>query len=397
MKASNKDVWSPSASVMKNHDININSLTFSKLMQYLLTQKEGCLKDFNHYIQTTKEKYCQFLDEFHATFKTRQIYAGGLMGSVHGDMEYDYDDGDDDLIDAPLEMASSSLIDGSEKFYNEIHLFDDSAVQLKFMNNSLNISGYFTNSDLFKQMSRMADKYEVIPEPVKEPGYVYAVVKDVLGNLQLHNIGLAGITLQEANYPESVVKQYNLALEDFRNSSPAGRVVILEGVPGSGKTHLVRSFLTDADDATFVLIPPDMITELSGPTFLPLLISSCSNTDNPVVLVLEDADRCLVARDDKNMNAIQALLNLSDGILGSMLDIRILATTNATKLDLEPAILRPGRLSQRIEINQLSAKETKKCWESLLPNVSLPSSMKGKHTLAEIYLEARNHGWKATE
>ncbi len=49
------------------------------------------------------------------------------------------------------------------------------------------------------------------------------------------------------------------------------------------------------------------------------------------MLIVEDADECLVQRGSDNMSTIASVLNISDGILGSILDVRVLATTNAEK------------------------------------------------------------------
>jgi len=145
----------------------------------------------------------------------------------------------------------------------------------------------------------------------------------------------------------------------------------------------------------FVLIPPDMLTSLAGPELLPLLMNNkmAYNTAGPLILVLEDADRCLVKRDGDNMNSIQSLLNLSDGILGSLLDLRIIATTNASKLEIEEAILRPGRLSQRIEVDALNKDEANNLFNKLIP-ANKSFKFKDKATLATVYSLARKAGWK---
>ena len=94
--------------------------------------------------------------------------------------------------------------------------------------------------------------------------------------------------------------------------------------------------------------------------------------NGPIALVLEDADRCLVTRGENNINSIQSLLNLGDGILGSLLDLRIIATTNAKKLEMEAAILRPGRLSKRLEVGALDLDTARGVFRRLLPDAKLP-------------------------
>ena len=60
------------------------------------------------------------------------------------------------------------------------------------------------------------------------------------------------------------------------------------------------------------------------------------------------------------MGGISAILNTSDGILGSTLDLRIVATTNAKKVDFDSAILRPGRLCTHIEVDKISTEQAHK-------------------------------------
>ena len=125
----------------------------------------------------------------------------------------------------------------------------------------------------------------------------------------------------------------------------------------------------------------------------------------PIVLVLEDADRCLVTRGTQNINSIQSILNLGDGILGSLLDLRIVATTNAKKLEMEAALLRPGRLSKQLDVGALDLETARGVFRRLLPNAKFTEALSDRHlapafkdafrmTLAQAYAEARKAGWE---
>ena len=37
--------------------------------------------------------------------------------------------------------------------------------------------------------------------------------------------------------------------------------VYFEGIPGSGKTHLVKSLLNDINDTMFILVPPELVKQ----------------------------------------------------------------------------------------------------------------------------------------
>jgi SpoVK/Ycf46/Vps4 family AAA+-type ATPase len=78
----------------------------------------------------------------------------------------------------------------------------------------------------------------------------------------------------------------------------------------------------------------------------------------PTILILEDADDALIARD-QNLGAkasLAAMLNLSDGILGAVLDLRIIATTNQKIENVDNAILRPGRLLERMGLSENTSR-----------------------------------------
>ena len=187
----------------------------------------------------------------------------------------------------------------------------------------------------------------------------------------MQSLGNAGIPLVDTNYTPKVMEDYKFVVRDLQSEVPSGRITIMRGSPGTGKTHLIRAMLLEVTDALFVLVNPDMIVDLAGPELLPLLLSYRGGREGPIVLVLEDADRCLVKRASDNISSIQSLLNMGDGILGSMLDLRIIATTNAKKLELEEALTRKGRISKDMEVGPLDAATAHGVYNRLLPDKKL--------------------------
>jgi hypothetical protein len=238
-------------------------------------------------------------------------------------------------------------------------------------------------------------------------GHIHCIVQEY-GHLALRSLGNAGVKFIPENYNPNVVEDYKEAIFDLKSNYPSGRIVLMHGIMGSGKTHLTRAMLLEVPDAMFVLVSPDIMTDLSGPQLLPILINQRSNAKGPIVLVLEDADKCLVKRHESNMSSIQALLNLGDGIMGSMLDLRIVATTNAEELEIEEALKRPGRMSKQIKVGHLQPDVARKIFDRLCPNARAylgasftTNSVVGgkpqffeKMTLAEVYSLARKYGWK---
>jgi ATPase family associated with various cellular activities (AAA) len=233
---------------------------------------------------------------------------------------------------------------------------------------------------------------------VERTGHIYAITK-YGPNLNLSSLGNAGIPLVAENYTPKVMEDYKHVIKDLQSEVPSGRITVMRGAPGTGKTHLIRAMLLEVTDALFVLVNPDMIVDLAGPELLPLLLSYRGGREGPIVLVLEDADRCLVKRAADNISSIQSLLNMGDGILGSMLDLRIIATTNAKKLELEEALTRKGRISKDMEVGPLDAATAHGVYSRLLPGKKLPEALEvNQHVkfqipLGDVYHIARENGW----
>lgn len=240
-------------------------------------------------------------------------------------------------------------------------------------------------------------------------GYIFAITRNSQG-LQITRVGYAGRKLERNNYTDGVCKDFDFAVEDLRSKDPMGRILILDGPPGTGKTHFIRGIFMDVPNAMFVIVPPSMMSSIVGPELLPLLLKTKDNygKKGPIILVLEDADQCLAPRESDNISSISSILNLGDGIFGSLLDIRILATTNAKAKDLDWAITRDMRLSKRILIDLVSYEQANRIYKGIIGNPSAdmpkPSSQdngglrpqinKKTFSLAEIYKIARVNGWK---
>ena len=261
--------------------------------------------------------------------------------------------------------------------------------------NYLNCTVYSFNNAVIELVKNFYKTYETAA-PESPRGQVYALAKS-MGRISITALGTAGIPLERANYSKKVLTEYDYIVKDLNSSTPSGRISIFNGPPGTGKTYLVRSLLMDAPDATFVLIPPQMLSSLSGPELVPTLLSLKSNygtVDNPTVLVLEDADQCLATRKAENMDLISSLLNLGDGVFGSIFDIRIVATTNSKTVEIDPAVLRPGRLSKHIEVGSLSKIEAQKSLLKIFngDKAATPKVTKGM-SLATVYQLARENGW----
>lgn len=229
----------------------------------------------------------------------------------------------------------------SEGYQNDIKM-DVNGIGLNFISNDL---------EVFQRMEKVCAEFITVK---KNEGCIYVLARSGNG-LTLSEAGYAAETLVPENYSEEVMEQYEHMLEDLKSDKPCGRLNVISGLPGTGKSFLLKALLKHSQDLMFILVRPELVTALGDPEFVTVLINQ-RDEDKPYVFIVEDADSILTERMSDNMGGISAILNTSDGILGSTLDLRIIASTNAEKVQFDQAVLRPGRLCSHIEVGKLSTE-----------------------------------------
>lgn len=178
------------------------------------------------------------------------------------------------------------------------------------------------------------------------------------GSYGLRQLGVERRALVRENYSPSVLDDADYVLKNLLAADPYGRFALIEGPTGGGKTRLVRGLSHALKGRCRVIeVSAHLVPDLSGPDLIGALLD-CSL---PTVLIVEDADAALLSRNHShgnNLPALAAMLNLSDGIRGEMLDFRIVATTNAKVEHLDSALERDGRLIRRISVDRLPPEQT---------------------------------------
>jgi hypothetical protein len=181
-----------------------------------------------------------------------------------------------------------------------------------------------------------------------------------------------------ANYPSSTVDSLDRLMR-LRPDDVTGRLLLLHGPAGTGKTTAVRALAYEWRDWCQVdnVIDPEAL--FTDPGYLTsVVLGEDGDRRRWRLLVLEDCDE-LVGADAKQDSgqALSRLLNLTDGLLGQGLDILVCLTTNENVADLHPAVVRPGRCLAEIEIGPLPQEEATR-W------LGAPVGAEGA-TLAELY------------
>ena len=158
---------------------------------------------------------------------------------------------------------------------------------------------------------------------------------------------------------------------------------IFEGRPGTGKTFYLRHLMGELKEShRFYFIPAATMGVLSKPEFIGFWAEQRRNhADRKFVVILEDSDAALMTRGSDNREQVSAILNLSDGMLADFLRLQIICTINCSAADIDPALLRPGRLVCHRVFGRLDYTQAARLAQSL--GRKLPSAR--DYSLAEVF------------
>jgi hypothetical protein len=181
----------------------------------------------------------------------------------------------------------------------------------------------------------------------------------------------------ELNYGKDFVKINDSIVTALTSKKEQrGRLVLLHGLPGTGKTTYIK-WLANHMKRKVLFLPPILAESIVNPDFVPFLMD---NKD--CILVIEDAEKIIGDRNNSYASTgVSNILNLTDGILGDILNISIIATFNMDKEKIDSALLRKGRLIAEHKFDKLNVEDT----NILIKHLGMDNVVDKGMTLADIY------------
>ena len=250
------------------------------------------------------------------------------------------------------------------------------------------IVGFATTPVEAERLAKNFGKAYALPPAKPDDGGDYYLIRMEAAEIKCHQVPLPATTLLT---PEKFALHYGTGSEAWHQifveklRAKDRGLTIFEGVPGTGKTFYIRHLMGVLKAShRFYFIPTASLNILSRADFIGFWAEQRRQfSDRQFVVILEDSDAALMTRGSDNREQVSAILNLTDGLLGDFLRLQIICTVNCSASDIDPALLRPGRLLCHRVFARLDYSDALRLAKSL--GRKLP--MAGDYSLAEVFAD----------
>jgi len=187
----------------------------------------------------------------------------------------------------------------------------------------------------------------------RDPLEINLIVKGSYG-LTLKSMDIKRTKLDIDLFYEDDFKEVDAIIEKRLNQKKDKGIVLLHGLPGTGKTTYLR-YLVGKIKKRVLFLSPNVAGNLMDPDFIDLLI------DNPdTVVIIEDAENIIMDRRTSRSSSVSNLLNISDGLLADFLNVQLICTFNSSLTTIDSALTRKGRLVAKYRFDKLGVKKAQK-------------------------------------
>jgi len=228
---------------------------------------------------------------------------------------------------------------------------------------------YVISKDLNIYLSTFIEKlFEDVSE-YNETINLY-IPQKVGNNIHLNKLSISGKkfgNIYTDLYPNIDI---NMLLSEYMKSDEP--ILIITGEPGCGKTtfakYLLRSFcinknkgyLEDFQEAVGAIYTNDSVILNDSQFWNKIVEYNCDEDDKIEILLLDDISYSMIRSNTSENKFVNNLLYTSSGIVEPRL--KILITTNQKGLEIDPAIVRPGRCFDNIALKPLSPANAEDIW-----------------------------------
>jgi ATPase family associated with various cellular activities (AAA) len=228
------------------------------------------------------------------------------------------------------------------------------------------------NDELFlEEVTVLVNKFK--ERQKREPQEINLIVQNKFG-LELKAMEIKRTKLDINLFYEDTFKETDDIITKRLNQKNDKGIVLLHGLPGTGKTTYLR-YLIGKIKKRVLFLSPNVAGNLMNPDFIELLISNPNS-----VLIIEDAENIIMDRKYESSSSVSNLLNISDGLLADFLNVQIICTFNNSLAMVDSALMRKGRLIAKHEFGKLNAEKAQRLSKHLGFETVIDKPM----TIAEI-------------
>lgn len=208
----------------------------------------------------------------------------------------------------------------------------------------------------------------------KEEDYEINIITLSASGLELKRLDIKPTQLDLSVYYNDDFREVDAVIKQRLNRENDKGIVLLHGLPGTGKTTYLRHLIGEINKKV-LFVSPSVAGNLMNPEFIDLLI------DNPnSVLVIEDAEHIMMDRKHQRDSSVSNLLNISDGLLSDCLNVQIICTFNSALNLIDSALMRKGRMIARYEFGKLTLEKA----QALSKHLGFDTNITRPMTLAEV-------------
>lgn len=240
--------------------------------------------------------------------------------------------------------------------FDETYLVLNNECVLEFFTGYCEILYHYSSTEFVNELIEFLKTFK--EKQRKKPLEINLIVSGGR-NMELKSMEIKRTKLDlDLYYEDDFIETDELIRKRLNKKDDKG-IVLLHGLPGTGKTTYLRHLIGKIKKRVLFL-SPNVAGSLVDPEFIDLLI------DNPnAVVIIEDAENIIMDRRCNHNSSVSNLLNISDGLLADFLNVQLICTFNNSLTLVDNALMRKGRLIAKYEFGKLSVRKAQRLSDRL--------------------------------